>query len=61
MCKLIKTIDISMENYTETVKLWEHEDYYSLTYEMADCSVSGTLEEMKEQFSKDFKMELPLD
>lgn len=45
---------------TEEIKIWKHKDYYSVSYKNADCSLSGTLEEVKEDIKSNFSIDVEI-
>ena len=53
--------DMLRSGVFEEIIITKHEDYYSVYYKNADCSVSGTLEEVKEDIENNFGVEIEID
>lgn len=52
--------DMLKSGVFEEMVVYKHEDYYSVSYKNADCSLSGTLEEVKEDIKNNFGIEVEI-
>lgn len=53
--------DMLRSGVFEEIIITKHEDYYSVYYKNADCSVSGTLKEVKEDIKNNFGVEIEIE